>query len=82
MLPTGVPNIPAFMIAEHFQMLGPNATISTACATGTQAIGEATEFIRHGAADLVITGGVEALMHGLGDRRVLRHAGAAAQLQR
>jgi 3-oxoacyl-[acyl-carrier-protein] synthase II len=43
-------------------MLGPNATISTACATGTQAIGEATEFIRRGSADLVITGGVEALM--------------------
>ena len=63
MLPTGVPNIPAFMIAEHFQMLGPNATISTACATGTQAIGEAAEYIRRGAADLVITGGVEALMH-------------------
>ncbi len=62
MLPTGVPNIPAFMIAEQFQMLGPNATISTACATGTQAIGEAAEFIRRGSADLVITGGVEALM--------------------
>ena len=62
MLPTGIPNIPAFMIAEHFQMLGPNATISTACATGTQAIGGAAEYIRHGSADLVITGGVEALM--------------------
>ena len=62
MLPTGIPNIPAYMIAEHFQMLGPNATISTACATGTQAIGGATEYIRHGAADLVITGGTEALM--------------------
>jgi beta-ketoacyl-acyl-carrier-protein synthase II len=63
MLPTGIPNIPAFMIAERFQMLGPNATISTACATGTQAIGEAAEFIRRGSADLVITGGVEAVMH-------------------
>ena len=62
MLPTGIPNIPAFMIAERFQMLGPNATISTACATGTQAIGGATEYIRHGAADMVITGGVEALI--------------------
>ncbi len=62
MLPTGIPNIPAYMIAEHFQMLGPNATISTACATGTQAIGGAAEYIRHGAADMVITGGVEALI--------------------
>jgi len=62
MLPTGIPNIPAYMIAEHFQMFGPNATISTACATGTQSVGEAAEFIRRGSADLVITGGVEALM--------------------
>jgi 3-oxoacyl-[acyl-carrier-protein] synthase II len=62
MLPTGIPNIPAFMIAQQFQMLGPNATISTACATGTQAIGEAAEYIRRGVADLVITGGTEALM--------------------
>jgi 3-oxoacyl-[acyl-carrier-protein] synthase II len=60
MMPTGIPNIPAFMIAQHFQMLGPNATISTACATGTQAIGGGAEYIRHGAADLVIAGGVEA----------------------
>jgi 3-oxoacyl-[acyl-carrier-protein] synthase II len=62
MLPTGIPNIPAYMIAQKFQMLGPNATITTACATGTQAIGEAAEYIRRGVADLVITGGTEALM--------------------
>ena len=59
MLPTGIPNIPAFMIALQFQCLGHNNTISTACATGTQAIGEAAEVIRRGAADIVITGGTE-----------------------
>ena len=62
MLPSGIPNLSAFLIALKFQCLGPNSTISTACATGTQAIGEATEVIRRGAADLVVTGGAEAQM--------------------
>jgi 3-oxoacyl-[acyl-carrier-protein] synthase II len=63
MIPSGIPNIPAFMIARQFQCLGPNSTISTACATGTQAIGEAAELIWRGAADLVICGGAEALVN-------------------
>lgn len=62
MIPTGIPNIPAFTIALEFQCLGYNSTISTACATGTQAIGEAAEVIRRGAADIVITGGSEAVV--------------------
>jgi len=63
MLPTGIPNIPAFYIALQFQCLGYNGTISTACATGTQAIGEASEVIRRGAADILITGGAESLVN-------------------
>jgi beta-ketoacyl-acyl-carrier-protein synthase II len=62
LLPSGVPNFPAFVITERYKCYGPNSTISTACATGTQAIGEACEVIRRGSADLVITGGVEALI--------------------
>jgi 3-oxoacyl-[acyl-carrier-protein] synthase II len=62
MLPVGIPNVSAFLIAQRFQCLGPNNTLSTACATGTQAIGEAAELIRRGAADVVITGGTEALV--------------------
>jgi beta-ketoacyl-acyl-carrier-protein synthase II len=61
-LPAGIPNLSAFMIARQFQCLGPNSTIVTACATGTQAVGEATEFIRRGVADIVITGGTEAVI--------------------
>ncbi len=61
-LPAGIPNLAAFLIARQFQCLGPNSTITTACATGTQAIGEATELIRRGTADVVITGGTEALI--------------------
>ncbi|MCA9872646.1 MAG: beta-ketoacyl-[acyl-carrier-protein] synthase family protein, partial [Anaerolineales bacterium] len=37
--------------------------VVAACATGTQAVGEAAEFIRRGAADMVLTGGVEGLIH-------------------
>ncbi len=61
-LPMAIPNIPAFMIALQFQCQGTNMTISTACATGTQAIGNAAEAVRLGKLDLVITGGVEALI--------------------
>jgi len=61
-LPSGIPNLAAFMIAKQFQCTGPNSTITTACATGTQAVGEGTELIRRGAADLVFSGGTEALI--------------------
>lgn len=61
-LPSGIPNFTAFMVARQFQCQGPNSTLSTACATGTQVVGEATEFIRRGAADIVIAGGTEAVI--------------------
>jgi 3-oxoacyl-[acyl-carrier-protein] synthase II len=61
-IPFGIPNLAAFLIAKRFQCQGPNSTIVTACATGTQTVGEATELIRHGKADLVITGGTESLI--------------------
>jgi beta-ketoacyl-acyl-carrier-protein synthase II len=61
-LPSGIPNIPAFQIAQVFQCLGPNNTTTTACAAGTQAIGEGAEMIRRGTADLVIAGGTEAIV--------------------
>jgi 3-oxoacyl-[acyl-carrier-protein] synthase II len=61
-IPTGLPNFPAFVIAHQFQCLGPNTTISTACATSTQAIGEAAELIRRGVADIVITGGTDSVI--------------------
>lgn len=61
-LPSGIPNMPAFLIAQEFQCLGPNNTTSTACAAGTQAVGEGSEWIRRGAADIVVTGGAEAIV--------------------
>jgi len=61
-VPTSLPNISAFLISEAFQCLGPTLTVGTACATGTQAVGEGLEMIRRGAADLVIAGGTEGLI--------------------
>jgi beta-ketoacyl-acyl-carrier-protein synthase II len=61
-LPGTLPNMPAYAVGRQFQCLGPNFTITTACATSTQAIGEASELIRRGAADIVISGGTEAMI--------------------
>jgi 3-oxoacyl-[acyl-carrier-protein] synthase II len=61
-VPSGVPNMPAHHISWAFQARGYNSTVSTACASGTQAIGEAAEVIRRGAADTMISGGVEAMI--------------------
>jgi len=56
-------NMPAHHVSRWAQALGPISTVSTACATGTQAVGEAAEFIRRGAAEVVIAGGVEGFVH-------------------
>lgn len=58
----GLANIAAFHISEMFGALGPLNTVVTACAAGTQAIGEAVELIRRGVVDRVITGGFEAMI--------------------
>ncbi len=60
LVPNAVANMPAHHISTVYQTYGPLSTVVTACAAGTQAIGEATELIRRGGADVVITGGVEA----------------------
>jgi 3-oxoacyl-[acyl-carrier-protein] synthase II len=59
-------NMAAFHIANIFRVLGYNNTTSTACAAGTQAIGEAAAVIRRGDADLMVAGGTEAGMGELG----------------
>ncbi len=57
-----LPNMPAHYVSRFFQALGPLNTPSTACAAGTQSIGEASDLIRNGRADVVFTGGVEAIL--------------------
>ncbi len=58
----GLANMPAFHLSQRYGCEGPLKTVVTACAAGTQAVGEALELIRRGDADLVLTGGVEALI--------------------
>jgi beta-ketoacyl-acyl-carrier-protein synthase II len=55
-------NMPAHHLSQRYQCQGYNNTVVTACASGTQAIGEAAEVIRRGAADLMLAGGVEGLI--------------------
>lgn len=52
---------PSFHVACAYGARGYNLTVSTACASGAQAVGEAAEAIRRGAAEVVIAGGTEAL---------------------
>ena len=48
------------MIAINMGVRGPNMSVVTACATGSNALGEAAEIIRRGSADVMIAGGGEA----------------------
>ncbi|NDJ62125.1 MAG: beta-ketoacyl-ACP synthase II [Chloroflexi bacterium] len=57
-----LPNMPGHYVSRFFRAVGPLNTPSNACASGTQAVGEAGELIRNGRADMVITGGVEAVL--------------------
>jgi beta-ketoacyl-acyl-carrier-protein synthase II len=56
-------NMPSHHVSLWAGATGPISTVIAACATGTQAVGEAADFIRTGAADVMLCGGVEALMH-------------------
>jgi 3-oxoacyl-[acyl-carrier-protein] synthase II len=49
-------------IAIKYGFRGPNFTITSACASGTNAVGEATSVIRRGDADAVVTGGADAAL--------------------
>lgn len=57
-----LPNMPAHYVSRFFRALGPLSAPSTACAAGTQAVGEAADLVRNGRADMVITGGVESVL--------------------
>lgn len=59
-VPMMIPNMAAGMIAIKYDCRGPAMPAVTACASGSNAIGEAMRLIRHGYADAVITGGAEA----------------------
>ncbi len=61
-LAASLPNMVTSHVCLLFNIQGYTSTITTACASGTQAIGEATEVIRRGKTDLMLAGGVEAVI--------------------
>jgi 3-oxoacyl-[acyl-carrier-protein] synthase II len=60
------PNMPAGYVAAMFDAQGPNCNCLTACAASSQAIGEATEIIRRGEADVMLSGGAHSMIHPFG----------------
>jgi 3-oxoacyl-[acyl-carrier-protein] synthase II len=60
------PGTPAGHLAGIFGARGPNANCLTACAASSQAIGEATEIIRRGDADVMLSGGTHSMIHPFG----------------
>jgi 3-oxoacyl-[acyl-carrier-protein] synthase II len=76
LVPMMLPDTAAGMVAIQLGVRGPNMAVVSACASGTNAIGEAAEIIRRGSADVVISGGAESVivpiaMAGLGVMKAL-----------
>ena len=64
--PMTLPNMAASNVSRVLGLTGYNSTVITACAASNQAIGEAMETLRRGAADMMLTGGTEAGISQLG----------------
>jgi 3-oxoacyl-[acyl-carrier-protein] synthase II len=65
LIPMMISDSAAGNLAIRFGARGPNMSLATACASGTNAIGEAAEMIRRGAADVMIAGASESAITGL-----------------
>ncbi len=62
LVPMMLGNMAPGMISIVFGAKGPNLSVATACAAGTHGVGEAFQLIKSGAADAMITGGVESVI--------------------
>lgn len=60
------PSAPAMQIGMHFQARGPNSSPNSLCASGTDAIGTALNFIKLGYADVMLAGGTDSCLSPLG----------------
>ncbi|WP_327706651.1 beta-ketoacyl-[acyl-carrier-protein] synthase family protein [Streptomyces decoyicus] len=58
-----VPNMAAAEIALDLTVTGPNFAVSTACASGSSALGVARDLLRAGTCDIVLAGGAESARH-------------------
>ena len=59
-IPMMISNMASGQISIYYGLKGPSMVITTACASGSNAIGEAFRMIQTGGCDLIITGGSEA----------------------
>lgn len=62
MVPMMMPNAASAVIAIAYGLRGPNLSVASACATGSHAIGESAEMIRRGQAEVMLSGGSEAVI--------------------
>jgi len=62
LIPRIIPNMASGHISMRFNAKGPNLALTTACAAGTHAVGEAFRSIAYGDSDIVITGGTESVI--------------------
>jgi len=65
-IPRSLINLATGQVAIRFAARGPSLVVSTACAVGNHAIGEAWRTLRDGDADVVVAGGTEAALSPLG----------------
>ncbi len=66
LIPGIICDMGAGLISITFGAKGPNSCVATACATGTNSLGDAYEIIRRGDADAMIAGGTESCITPLG----------------
>jgi len=65
-IPMVIPNMGAGQISIFYGTKGPNLSVTTACAAGTHAVGEAFRSISYGDCDLALTGGSESVICPMG----------------
>ncbi|HQO37875.1 MAG TPA: beta-ketoacyl-ACP synthase II [Candidatus Omnitrophota bacterium] len=66
LIPSLIVNEAAGHIAITYGLMGPNACVTTACASGSHALGDALRVIQRGDADVMISGGTESCITKLG----------------
>jgi 3-oxoacyl-[acyl-carrier-protein] synthase II len=59
-------NLPSALIASRFHLTGVNSTITTACASASQAIGTGYRTIQRGDADIILAGGADSMINPMG----------------
>lgn len=66
MIPKLMVNAASGNISVHWGLRGPNSAVATACASASNAIGDAFKLIQHDVADVMVAGGTEAAITPMG----------------